>query len=565
MKAVFPHKETGEALFLVQREFAPLAPAWHAWLERTLASQVDDGSAQDGAMDHEGNGWYDGRRSAFILSQLLAVYLYPELVPSEPERLSMAIRKCAAFVVRRQLPDGRLDLGGAYSPNEAGFPVTGIAIAYARLKARQGDSLQDVLPLLETIMKRAGEAILAGSAYTANHRWTAACAPLAALHRLWPDPRYLAKIEDYLADGLDCDEDGCWFEERSPNYNNVANMGLLSLADFLGRPELTDAVVRNGRFTLRCLQPNGEADASFSHRQDRGGFNRRATTYGVARRWAQLSGDGRFTELARAQIPMSDPMDELIPLIFQMVDHPECLPEPQPIEDNFTVLFPKLPLLRQRRGCTALSLSADPGGHFYDTLLDHWGGSRRSDDWFHLHHGAVVLQSMHLAGAGMQNMQPHTLCLDEAGRASLSGHDDGWTHTLHFRPGSPACPMDWNWDYRMAVTWRGDCLDIDIHSESEVSLAAEWVLWVRPGATWSEADEPPQPVMAGGQHPLQGGKPLRIASGCDAVTIDGLPPSKHVMHIQHRQPIPSRIPETCGRLSVGLTFPLKLHLSIRLA
>ena len=549
----------------IESEFAPLLPAWQGWLQRVLASQVVDGSSLDGAIGEHGNGWYDGRQTGFVVGQLLAIYLRADLVPHDHEVLARALRRGMAFLLSRQHADGRLDLGGAYSPNEAGFPATGLAIAYARLQARPLDPLIDLLPLLETFLRRAGEAILAGSAYTANHRWTAACAPLAALHRLWPDPRYLAKIEDYLSDGLDCDADGCWFEERSPNYNGVANMGVLALAGLLDRADLNDVVVRNGRFVLRCLQPNGEIDSSFSLRQDRAEPGCRPATYGVARRWAQLTGDGRFTALAQRLLPTVQPLHEIVPLLFQMEDHPGALPAARPIEDRYDEHFSNTSIFRRRRGRTALTLAADPGSHFYDTVRDQWGGARHSDDWFHLHHGPLVIQSLHLAGAGLQNIQPRELAVDIDGRASLGGRAEGWTHTLLFRPDSPACPMTWNWGHAVSVEWKTDCLEIEIDTAASTSLASEFRLWVRPGATWAEGDEAPAPIQAGVTVALKGGLPLHLRASGATITFSGLPVSAHRMHIVHPQPIPSAMPRTCGCLALGLVFPVKLKLSLRLA
>lgn len=549
----------------IESEFAPLLPAWQGWLQRVLALQVSEAGPLAGAFGEHGNGWYDGRQTGFVLGQLFAIYLRPDLVPHDHEALARALRRGMAFLLRRQHADGRLDLGGAYSPNEAGFPTTGLALAYARLKARPADPLADLLPSLETFLRRAGEAILAGSAYTANHRWTAACAPLAALHNLWPDPRYLARIENYLADGLDCNSDGCWFEERSPGYNNVANTGVLVLADLLDRPGLNEAVVRNGRFVLRCLQPNGETDSSFSHRQDRSEPDCRPATYGVARRWAQLTGDGRFAALAQRLLPTAQPLHELIPLLFQMEAHPEPLPAPRPIEDRYDVHFTETSVLRRRRGRTALTLSADPGHHFYDSVRDQWGGPRRSDDWFHLQHGPLVIQSLHLAGSGLQNIQPRELTVPDEGPVKLTGYVEGWNHTLHFRPGSPACPMVWNWAHAVAVDWNADRVEVEIDTAPSTSLAAEFRLWVRPGATWAEGDAAPSPIQSGATFALQGGQPLHLRAAGATITILGLPASAHRMHIVHPQPIPSSMPRTCGCLALGMIFPVQLRLRLLLS
>ena len=171
---------------------------------------------QDGGFaDGEFGGWCDGREAAYRLARLIAGACWGDLIDVDHKALAEAIRRAAKFIVRRQSPDGQMDLGGYYSPNEAGFPVPGLVAAYKHLSNADPELFQDIAADLKQFIQRAAEAVLAGSAYTANHRWTAASAPLAAAHSLWPDARYLAKIQDYLSDGIDCDADGFWYKEPS--------------------------------------------------------------------------------------------------------------------------------------------------------------------------------------------------------------------------------------------------------------------------------------------------------------------------------------------------------------
>ena len=165
------------------------------------------------------------------------------------------------------------------------------------------DLFAEIKDDLKLYITRACEAVLAGAAYTANHRWTAAAAPLAAAYTLWPDERYIKKIDDYLSDGFDCDEDGFWYEERSPNYNTVANEGVIVYRR-LPQTSLScwQPFLRNFQFLLKMVQPNGEIDSSFSHRQDRNAADRPICNYRTARRAAQLTGDGRYTTLAIAEM-----------------------------------------------------------------------------------------------------------------------------------------------------------------------------------------------------------------------------------------------------------------------
>jgi hypothetical protein len=540
-----------------------VAAIYCKWLAYALPLQVLDGSDQDGGFDDEQTGWCVGRQAAYWLARLIGGVCWGEAIDVDRERLREAVRRAAKFIVRRQAPDGRIDLSGTYSHNEAGFPVSGLVAAYKHLQIADPDLFGEVGADLKTYIQRACEAVLNDQGHTANHRWTAACAPLAAAHSLWPDERYIAKIEDYLSDGLDCDEDGFWYEERSPNYNGVANEGLEVIADCLNRPELLQPIVRNLRLAMYMLQPNGEMDSSYSHRQDRAQAKTAATGYGMARRIAQLTGDGRFTSLAMTALKDETRLiHELVPIIFKIEDHPEPLPTPLPLPADYERFYKPRQIARIRHAENALTLAADPGGHFYCDLRDQWGGKRYSDDWFQLHHGDVVVQSVHLAPAGGFAIQPRRLEQLGEGSYRLAGEDPGWTHTLHFRPGSPPLEMRNDQEHVASVNWLGNTLSLDLRCTAPHALVASLNLWIRPGVELIEGEgETPRKLCAGDIVALRGGAAVVIRSEQYSIRLLGLPAAQHHRRILPGQPIPSGMGRDCAVLCLGLRPPVELSLS----
>jgi len=544
-------------------ERAVLAAEWSKWLRGVLPLQRLDGSDQDGGFaDNELGGWCDGREAAYRLARLIAAYCWGEAIDVYRQPLREAIRRAAKFIVRRQAPDGRLDLGGYYSPNEAGFPVPGLVAAYKHLPKADAELFADIKDDLQQFIQRAAEAVLAGSAYTANHRWTAACAPLAAAHSLWPDKRYLAKIEDYLADGFDCDDDGFWYEERSPNYNMVANSGLVVMADCLKRPEFLKPVLRNFQFVLNMIQPNGEIDSSFSHRQDRAQADRSPCNYSMARRAAQVSGDGRITTLAMQALTHREMIYGLVPVLFDVDEHPQALPAPVPLPTEYERVFKRQSIARIRRDDTALTLAADRGGHFCSDVRDQWGGRKYSDDWFHLHHQNLVVESLQLAPAGMLAIQPRTLARKKDGIYKLAGESRGWTHTLHFRPGSPPLEMRWDVKHSEDMQWQERTITLHLQcSATDYALIASLNLWVRPDIHVLEEGGSGKLIKAGKTIHLSGGGPLTLVGKQGTkLRLTGLPKSQHTMRIVPAEPIPSRKGSECGLLCLGLRMPVDLTL-----
>ena len=533
---------------------------------RLLAKGQVTGGPDDGALPElpppaHFDGWHNGRNTAYMLSRLLEAWLYPPATGHPDVDFASVASRALAFLERRQLPDGRLDLGGYYSPNEIGFATTGLAFLWKPLERVASEDFRE---RLKRFLQRGGEAVLAGQAYTANHRWTAASAPLAALHALWPDERYTEKVEDYLADGIDVNSEGLWEFERSPNYNMVASLGLLALADALKRPELLDPVVRNARLLLGFIQPNGECDSSFSHRQDRHAPGTRVFSFAVLRRVAQLTGDGRFTALLDQQIEEPGRIDYgFVPLLTEISAHSAALPEPQPLEGDYEAFLPQSQIARIRRGKSALTLTADRGGHFFDTVRDRWPASRRSADWIQLVHGGITLSSIELVAAGATAFQPLSLIQLDDGWA-LDETSRGTIHTLHFRPGSPRIEIPWGLKTQARVSWEEETVSVGLKSRSDSSLASCLNFWFRTGVSVREGSREWTLDKPGAFHDLDGGQPVEIRSGAALVTILGLPPCQHKAHFGAAGGIPGALHSHCASLSLGLRFPVDLNLAIRI-
>ena len=122
-------------------------------------------------------------------------------------------------------------------------------------------------------MRRSARALAEGGVHTPNHRWEI-CKALAHLNHLWPSRLLMARINDWLGEGIDQDAEG-EYSERSPNYaSEVTNRSLLAVARLADKPRLLDNVRRNLDLTLYRLQPNGEVETVQSRRQDQTGIPR---------------------------------------------------------------------------------------------------------------------------------------------------------------------------------------------------------------------------------------------------------------------------------------------------
>ncbi|MDA1358870.1 hypothetical protein O1R50_04505 [Glycomyces luteolus] len=182
------------------------------------------------------------------------------------EDAARAAERLVAFLARMQGGNGLFDAENLASPPDTAFTVNDLCDTYALLR----DAPEPLRPLagaLEPIAMAAAGPLRLGGVHTPNHRWEL-CAALARLNAHWPDERLVARVEEWLAEGIDIAPDGL-YSERSPNYSlHVSNPSLTAIGTLLGRPELLDAVYRNLEAVAATALPDGTVETVHSRRQD---------------------------------------------------------------------------------------------------------------------------------------------------------------------------------------------------------------------------------------------------------------------------------------------------------
>jgi len=112
------------------------------------------------------------------------------------------------------------------------------------------------------------EGVRTGGFHTPNHRWVIASC-LVAGYKLTGNEVYLEKAKQYLAEGMDCNEDG-EYSERSTIYNVVNNKAMIMLFEELGDMQYLSHVQRNLRMMAYFFESDGSLFTGNSTRQDRG-------------------------------------------------------------------------------------------------------------------------------------------------------------------------------------------------------------------------------------------------------------------------------------------------------
>jgi hypothetical protein len=246
-----------------------------------------------------------------------------------------------------------------HSTPDTAFVLEFIAPAIELLRANPWQPGKRFLADLEKFTLNAGEALTNGGVHTPNHRWVV-CAALARVHRLFPQDRYVARLDQWLAETVDQDPDGQYTEKSTSIYSAVVSQALATVARLMDRNHLLDAVRRNLEMTLYYVHPDGEVVTEASKRQDkyqRGSMGRYYYSY----RWLALRDqNGRFAAMAR-QIEKTA-AGQLNYMLLAFLTEPELLqplPPSAPLPTNYAKVFPHSNLARIRRGDVSATVLAE--------------------------------------------------------------------------------------------------------------------------------------------------------------------------------------------------------------
>jgi hypothetical protein len=327
-------------------------------------------------------------------------------------KLELAVR----FLLRSQHEDGTISppWTNMHSPPDTAFVVGGLAQVHELLAAQDWQPLAQTTMLLRQFLEQTIPAMLSGGCHTPNHRWIITAA-LGFLYKLTGRAELKERARQWLAEGLDCTEDGEWTERSNGIYNAVSNIALIYTADQFDMPELLEPVRRNLRMMAYLLHPDGEVVTDYSGRQDFG-VKHTLASYFLATRWLA----------ERDQNPLFAAMSELA---GELLDHPGGMPnnamlgllrfpqlrelsvEPAPLPDAYRVVlnggFARGQYLSQME-------KAGHGGRIYHSRLHPEFGApvarirngatsatvmTEGSSFFALRHGAVRLLAVQAASS----------------------------------------------------------------------------------------------------------------------------------------------------------------------
>jgi hypothetical protein len=328
-----------------------------------------------------------GLHSAYGPAGLIGTLVCASHAPASAHYRSMALVEPLELAARALLAiqhdDGTIDLPATNfkSPPDTAFVLEGITAAATILRRNAWEPHRRLEADLRTFIEKAGAALATGGVHTPNHRWVV-CAALARVHALYPDSRYVERVDRWLAEGIDLDPDGQYTEKSTTVYSPVVDRALLNVAALLGRPGLRDYVRKNLEMTLHYVHPDGEVVTEASKRQDRYVRGSMGRYYYSYRSLALLDGNRRFAAMAR-QIERTA-RAQIVGEVAAFLEEPE-LARPMPPDGdlpvNYAKAFPYSKLVRIRRGAVSATVLAD------------------NSTLFSLRKGGAALEAVRLASA----------------------------------------------------------------------------------------------------------------------------------------------------------------------
>ncbi len=334
------------------------------------------------------------RRLGFDLANLAAAYSEPTSRYYQQADLVPAMEKVMRFLVQAQRPDGTLDIANLASPPDTGFILGALCTAGTILLANPAPALATVKDLHKTFVVKAGEALRTGGVHTPNHRWVISAA-LARMNALYPNPAYVKRINEWLAEGVFCDSEGNYLE-RSMNYAAVNDRTLTAIGQLQRRPDLLDKVRRNLRLVYHHMEPDGELVTVDSRRQDQYAPVNILLFYLDYHFYAIHDNNPEWAALTQfiRTVPGFDKQvrRDLLAAFLEEPIFKKPLPAPKAPSVNYRQFFKHTSLVRIRRGTTTTTLF---GGN--DLPLTIASGRSNSPNFFAFRKGAAILNYMRLS------------------------------------------------------------------------------------------------------------------------------------------------------------------------
>lgn len=298
-------------------------------------------------------------QTAHFLQTLMCSYVSPNSrfyrSPDILKRMTLA----AEGLLSLQHEDGTIDLvtTNFHSTPDLGFTIFPVAVSYSIMLQHRKLPFGTLSEPMKKYMLKAGEALSVGGIHTPNHRWVVSAA-LAWLHSFFNEPKYKARIDEWLAEKVDIDPDGQYDERSTAIYTPVTNLALLDIARKVGYLHLYDVVRKNLDMTFYFVHANGEVVTESSKRRDKYVRSDMSKYFNAYNQVAVRDKDGRYSAMVR-YILENVPTAHLLYMLPLFIENPAQLgdlPPPSAIPLRYHKHFTYSDMVRVREDNVDMSI-----------------------------------------------------------------------------------------------------------------------------------------------------------------------------------------------------------------
>lgn len=220
----------------------------------------------------------EAKTTIYHMATALSVYFMKESRFYQSEALYNAINLACDFVRRMQRENGSFDypVCNFQSAADTSFCYKRLILGY-RLIGKYGNGCDktEVLKKKYLIMMHdALKAIRDGGFHTPNHRWGITAALMQGANLFAEEAEFAdglrKRAAQYLAEGVDEDEDGEYAERSTGNYNAVVNNAMFAIGQETGEELYYDYAKKNLKMMLFYIDPDDTIFTQNSSRQDKG-------------------------------------------------------------------------------------------------------------------------------------------------------------------------------------------------------------------------------------------------------------------------------------------------------
>ncbi|MEO7312317.1 MAG: hypothetical protein ABIX01_18085 [Chitinophagaceae bacterium] len=334
------------------------------------------------------------RRLGSDFSALAAAYTTPASKYFHSAELVTRLESSVTSLLQFQTADGTINVGNLESPPDTAFLVELLTGGAYLLIKDHSEAITGINKNIKTFLVNAGEAITTGGVHTPNHRWVI-CAALARLNYLYPNIRYVNRIEEWLDEGVYIDSDG-HYPERSGVYSGVENNAHITTGRLLNKPALFEPVRKNLAMMWYYMEPNGDLVTTDSRRQDQYILKTIVSYYFYYRQMAIRDNNGHFAAVAKFIEGLPAFEKEILPRGLSHFLEDPLLQKEMPAATVLTTDYEKFlatsKLLRLRRGNRTATLF---GG--IDWPLTIASGRSNSPNFFAYRNGSAILKYLRLS------------------------------------------------------------------------------------------------------------------------------------------------------------------------